>query len=79
MSRDLGRVPTDPRFSTLDWPVTPHSLHPWHSRPVPPAEHAGALAKPDRLLVGFLAGAALFYLLGRALGLGRDRMTHAEP
>ncbi len=35
--------------------------------------------KPDRLLVGVIAGAALFYFIGRALGLGRRRGTHVEP
>lgn len=30
-------------------------------------------AKVDRWLVGLAAGAALMYLLGRALGLGRPR------
>jgi len=27
---------------------------------------------PDRILVGMLAGVALFYLLGKAMGLGRN-------
>ena len=28
----------------------------------------------DRLVVGLLAGAVLFYLLGKAVGLGRDNI-----
>jgi hypothetical protein len=28
--------------------------------------------KADRIVVGLLAGTALFYLLGKALGLGRN-------
>lgn len=35
-------------------------------------------AKPDRWLVGLLAGAALMYLLGKALALGKAP-AKAEP
>lgn len=35
-------------------------------------------AKPDRWLVGLVAGAALMYLLGKALGLGKQK-TRAIP
>ena len=31
-----------------------------------------AQTNPDRILVGLLAGVVLFYLLGKAIGLGRD-------
>lgn len=46
-------------------PVGPRSSpdqHPTHS----------GKTNPDRILVGLLAGVALFYLLGKAIGLGRD-------
>lgn len=59
--------------------ATPHSLH-LRQAPAPaPGEAAGALTKPDRLVIGLLAGAALFYLLGQALGLGQHRTSHADP
>jgi len=45
-----------------------HSLHVWSA---PPAHLSRERSKPDRFLVGLLAGAALFYLFGRAMGLGR--------
>ncbi|MCP5277760.1 MAG: hypothetical protein H6935_05275 [Thiobacillus sp.] len=34
-------------------------------------DHEQHAAKPDRWLVGLLAGAALIYLAGRVLGLGK--------
>lgn len=36
-------------------------------------------AKADRWLVGVLAGAALVYLLGKALDLGRERPASRHP
>ena len=48
--------------------MEPHSMHLWNS---PPAHPAGERSKPDRFLIGVLAGAALFYLFGRAMGLGQ--------
>jgi hypothetical protein len=47
---------------------------------LPPHQRAGhpvrlarvAPPKADRIVVGLLAGTALFYLLGKALGLGRN-------
>lgn len=48
--------------------LEPHSLHGWQEHP----DHGtGNRLKPDRFFVGFLAGAALFYLFGRAMGLGK--------
>ncbi|MDZ7752790.1 MAG: hypothetical protein U5S82_14245 [Gammaproteobacteria bacterium] len=47
---------------------TPHSLHLGGARP-PHGHHAPI--KADRLVVGLAAGAALLYVVGRALGLGR--------
>jgi hypothetical protein len=38
-----------------------------------PHEHPREPAKPDRWLVGLLAGAALMYLLGKAFDLGHVR------
>lgn len=40
----------------------------------PPHEdhHEGHPSKPDRWLVGLVAGAALMYLVGKALGLGKS-------
>ncbi len=35
--------------------------------------HEGEPAKLDRWLVGLLAGAALLYLAGKVMGLGRSR------
>jgi hypothetical protein len=58
--------------------VSVHSLHLWHERPASLALPCQPPPKPDRLLVGAIAGAALFYLLGRALGLGRHRDADAE-
>lgn len=43
------------------------SLHLWSERPAPTDVLP---CKPDRILIGVVAGIALFYLLGRALGLG---------
>lgn len=59
--------------------MTTRSLHPCRGQPAPPGDHTQPLPKPDRLLVGLLAGAALFYMLGRALGLGRHRTDHVGP
>lgn len=58
-----------------------HSLHLWREQPdsPPPHHQAQPPIKPDRLLVGVIAGAALLYFIGRALGLGRRRGTHVEP
>jgi hypothetical protein len=58
-----------------------HSLHLWREQPdTPPTTHqALPPIKADRLLVGVIAGAALFYFIGRALGLGRRRGIHVEP
>ncbi len=36
-------------------------------------------AKTDRWLVGLVAGAALVYLLGKALELGRERSASRNP
>ena len=49
-----------------------HSLHFWHAAHVQDS-HGHALRKRDRLLVGVVSGALLFYLIGKALGLGRGR------
>jgi hypothetical protein len=54
-----------------------YSLHP--GRSAASVHPAAARSKPDRFLVGVVAGVAIFYLLGRALGLGRRREDHAEP
>lgn len=45
--------------------IAPHS---------PPARYPAIPPKtnPDRILVGILSGAVLFYVLGKAMGLGRD-------
>jgi hypothetical protein len=40
----------------------------WHDEP-----HEREPAKLDRWLVGLLAGAALMYLAGKVIGLGRPR------
>ena len=37
-----------------------------------PSPRSRANNSPERILVGLIAGAALFYLLGKAMGLGRD-------
>ena len=55
------------------------SLHLLRERSTAPAHPAAGLPKPDRLLVGVIAGVAIFFLLGRALGLGRQREDHAAP
>lgn len=55
------------------------SLHPLRERPAAPAHPAAGRSKPDRLLAGVIAGAAIIDLLGRALGPGRRREAHAEP
>lgn len=36
-------------------------------------------AKPDRWVVGLLAGAALIYLAGKMLGLGKPRQHDTRP
>lgn len=46
-----------------------HSLHQWRGPHEHHAVHGGR--RDDRLLVGILSGAVLFYLVGKALGLGR--------
>lgn len=86
----MSRGP-DPRVAAARAPDpgdldTVHSLHLWRAHPVghdrgpdhAPRPHPDR-PKPDRFLVGAIAGAALFYLVGRALGLGRRRGAHAEP
>ena len=45
-----------------------HSLHLLRGTHL---DAAGPRIKRDRLLIGVLAGAGLFYLLGHAIGLGR--------
>lgn len=37
----------------------------------------GRKSGADRFLVGLAAGAALFYVVGRAVGLGRHSKTHS--
>lgn len=39
--------------------------------PWPAPRTRGPLSKPDRWLIGLLSVTALFYLAGKALGLGR--------
>ena len=41
--------------------------------------HAEKPAKLDRWLVGLLAGAALMYLTGKVLGLGKARPARQSP
>lgn len=67
--------------STLEQAGSVRSLHLWREQPdsTPPHHQAWPPIKPDRLLVGVIAGAALFYFIGRALGLGRHRGTHVKP
>jgi hypothetical protein len=53
-------------------PVSDPRLAP-HQRAGHPARLVRAAPpKADRIVVGLLAGTALFYLLGKALGLGRN-------
>lgn len=48
-----------------------HSLHLWRQGHAHQPGH-GIGPKADRFVVGMVAGALMFYLFGRALGLGRD-------
>ncbi len=55
-----------PRHDRRTYPhPTGPGFDPTRARPRSIAE------KPDRLIVGLLAGIALFYLFGKAVGLGR--------
>ena len=58
-----------PRDAARPWPPAVHSLHQWRGPHEHHVVHSGH--RDDRLLVGLVSGAVLFYLVGKALGLGR--------
>ncbi len=49
------------------------TLHLWRQTHPHAARYRHDRPKQDRLLVGVLSGALLFYLIGKALGLGQRR------
>lgn len=49
------------------------TLHPWRQTHPHAARYRHDRPKQDRLVVGILSGALLFYLIGKALGLGQPR------
>lgn len=64
MSRDA--------FGTGARAAETHSLHAWRERHLHDPLR-DVRPKRDRLLIGVLSGAVLFYLIGKALGLDRAR------